>query len=54
MRKIWRLLAKTLGEKSGATDSESDAIALIRLAIISQAFITNMAIIAGIVRHWSN
>lgn len=54
MRKLWRLLAKSLGEKSGTTDSESDAIALIRLVIILQAIVTNMAIISGIIKHWGD
>jgi hypothetical protein len=30
MRKLWRLWAKSLGEKVGETDGQADAIALIR------------------------
>jgi len=30
MRKLWRLWAKSLGEKVGETDAQADTIALIR------------------------
>jgi hypothetical protein len=50
--KLWRLWSKALGEKSGATDQESDLIALVRTCIVISYIITNMFIIAGIIRHW--
>jgi hypothetical protein len=50
--KAWRLWAKALGEKAGATDQESDRIALIRTAIVLSYVVTNMFIIAGVIRHW--
>ena len=50
--KLWRLLAKALGSKSGATDQESDQIALIRLAVVLIYIITNIFIIAGVIHHW--
>ena len=49
---MWRLWCKALGEKSGNTESESDKIALIRTAIVFCYIITNMFIIAGVIRHW--
>lgn len=49
----WRLIAKALGEKAGVSDNESDKIAFIRLVIVLQAIITNMFIISGIIKHWS-
>lgn len=52
MQSIWRLWAKALGEKAGATEQESDRIALIRTLIIVSYFITNLFIIAGVIRHW--
>lgn len=52
MKKIWRLWAKALGEKSGANDSEADKIAVIRSIIILFYIITNAFIIAGVIRHW--
>lgn len=52
MNKIWRLWAKALGEKAGNTDQESDRIALIRTFIVLTYIITNLFIVAGVIRHW--
>jgi len=52
MGKVWRIWAKALGEKSGKTNQESDLIALIRSVIIVTYIVTNMFIIAGVIRHW--
>lgn len=49
---MWRLWAKALGEKAGADDREADRIALIRTLIVSCYVITNLFIIAGVIRHW--
>jgi hypothetical protein len=49
---MWRLWAKSLGEKTGSSDIEADRIALIRTAIVSCYVITNFFIIAGVLRHW--
>jgi hypothetical protein len=54
MKKLWRLWAKALGEKSGATDQEADRIASIRTAIVLCYIITNLFIIAGVIRHWND
>lgn len=48
----WRLWAKALGEKSGNTDKEADKIALIRTLVLMLYLITNLFIIAGVIRHW--
>ncbi len=52
MRKIWRIWAKALGEKAGATRQEADWVALVRSLIILSYLITNCFIIAGVIRHW--
>lgn len=49
---MWRLWAKALGEKVGNSDTEADRVAIIRTVIVVIATITNMFIIAGVVRHW--
>ena len=49
---MWRLWAKALGEKAGNDDKEADRVALIRTAIILFYVITNLVIIAGVIRHW--
>jgi hypothetical protein len=52
IKKVWRLWAKSLGEKTGSTDQEADKIACIRTAIVLSYIITNCFIVAGVVRHW--
>jgi hypothetical protein len=51
-KNIWRIWAKALGEKTGATDQEADKVALIRTVIVLTYIITNLFIIAGVLRHW--
>jgi hypothetical protein len=53
IKEIWRLWAKALGEKTGSTDQEADLIAYIRTAIVLISIITNLFIVAGIIRHWN-
>jgi hypothetical protein len=50
---VWRIIAKSLGDKSGKNNIESDKIALIRLLMFLSIFITNCFIIANAVRHWN-
>jgi hypothetical protein len=49
---MWRIWAKALGEKASSDDREADRIAWIRTAIIACYVITNMFIVAGVIRHW--
>ena len=43
---------KALGEKSGTTDRQSDGIAFVRTLLVLQAIITNLFIVANIIRTW--
>lgn len=52
MRSYWRVWAKSIGEKAGKTDRESDLIALIRTGIVVLMVITNVIIVLGVWRHW--
>jgi hypothetical protein len=52
MKRLWRLWAKALGEKSGATDQEADLVALVRTLILLTYITTNLFIVAGVIRHW--
>jgi hypothetical protein len=52
MLKVWRIWAKALGEKTGATDQEADKVALVRTFIVLTYIITNLFIVAGVIRHW--
>ena len=49
---VWRLWAKALGEKAGKNDKEADKVALIRTLIVLCYIITNIFIVAGVIRHW--
>ena len=53
---LWRLVSKSLGEKSGKTDKEADQVALIRLIMFLSIFITNSFIIYGVAKthHFPN
>lgn len=52
LKTIWRLWAKSLGEKQGETDSEADAIAIIRSVVVLVNFATCFVIIAGNIHNW--
>ena len=53
---LWRLIAKSLGEKSGKTDNEADQVAVVRLIAFLSIFITNAFIVYGVTRthHFPN
>jgi hypothetical protein len=47
---VWRLVAKSLGEKAGKNDKEADRIALIRLLMFLSILVTNCFIVYGVLR----
>jgi hypothetical protein len=47
---LWRLISKSLGEKSGKDNKEADKIAIIRLLMFLSIFITNNFIIFNAIR----
>lgn len=49
---MWRLWAKALGEKASCNNSEADKVAIIRTLIVVTYIITNIFIVAGVIRHW--
>ena len=49
-KSFWRLIAKSLGEKSGKNNQEADKIALIRLLMFLSILITNCFIVYGVLR----
>jgi hypothetical protein len=52
--KIWRLWAKALGQKATDSDREADVVAWIRTLILVTYLVTNVFIVAGVVRHWND
>lgn len=51
---MWRLWCKALGEKASGCDKESDIVAKIRTAILLVYILTNLFIVAGVIRHWDD
>jgi len=49
MKKIWRVWAKALGEKS---TENADIVAFIRTLLIAQAVVTNGLIALNIIINW--
>jgi hypothetical protein len=49
---MWRLWAKALGEKASEDDKEADRVAIVRSLIVLCYIITNIFIVAGVIRHW--
>ena len=52
--KMWRLWAKALGQKASKSNKEADRVAIIRTFIFISYFVTNLFIIAGVLRHWND
>jgi hypothetical protein len=52
--RIWRLWAKALGQKASDDDSEADKVAWVRTFILVTYLVTNVFIVAGVVRHWND
>jgi hypothetical protein len=51
---MWRVWAKSLGQKASKCDKESDRIALVRTIIFTTYLVTNIFIVAGVIRHWND
>jgi len=51
---MWRLWAKALGEKAHKKDDVADKVAIVRTLIFATYLLTNVAIVAGVVRHWND
>ena len=54
MNKIKRIWFKSLGNKASDCDRESDLVGIIRTVIFATYFITNIFIVAGVIRHWND
>jgi hypothetical protein len=54
LQMAWRLWAKSIGEKAHKKDQIADQVAVIRTIIFATYLITNMFIVAGVIRHWNN
>ena len=54
MKTFWYIWSKALGEKASEDDAISDKIAIVRTCIVLVYIITNIFIVAGILKHWNN
>ena len=52
MKRLWRLWAQALGEKTGESDKEADAVARFRTILILQGVITNILLSINILISW--
>lgn len=53
-KSAWRVWALALGEKASPCDKESDRVAILRSIIFLTYLLTNIFIIAGVIRHWND
>jgi hypothetical protein len=51
---IWRVWSLALGEKAHKSDHVADKVAVIRTVIFLTYLITNVFIVAGVLRHWND
>ena len=50
--KLWRLWAKSLGDKASDDSNDADAVAIMRTIVVLVNFFTCFFIISGVLRHW--
>jgi len=52
MKSIWRLWAKSLGDKASDNSKDADVVALFRTAIVLLNMITCLVIIFNVYHNW--
>jgi hypothetical protein len=51
---MWKLWCLALGEKASKKNHEADYVAIVRSIIFLTYLITNLFIVAGVIRHWND
>ena len=51
---MWKLWCLALGEKASNKNHEADYVAIVRSIIFLTYLVTNIFIVAGVVRHWND
>jgi hypothetical protein len=54
LEQMWKLWSLALGEKAHKKDQVADKVAIIRTIIFATYLITNIFIVAGVLRHWND
>lgn len=49
---MWKLLIKALSGSLGSSEKEDKIVACLRAVIVLSYLITNIFIVAGVIRHW--
>jgi len=52
LTKIWKLWAKSLGDKASDNTKDADSVALMRTIVVMVNFITCFFIVAGVIHQW--
>ena len=52
IKSLWRIWAKALGEKANENNFDADKVAIVRTLIVLCYVITNLFIVAGVIKHW--
>jgi len=54
LEQMWKLWSLALGEKAHKRDHLADKVAILRTLIFLSYLMTNLFIVAGVVRHWND
>jgi len=54
LEQMWKLWSLALGEKAHKRDHLADKVAVLRTVIFATYLITNLFIVAGVIRHWND
>jgi hypothetical protein len=54
LEQMWKLWSLALGEKAHKRDHLADKVAILRTVIFATYLITNLFIVAGVIRHWND
>ena len=53
-KNLWHLWSLSLGDKAHKNDKMADRVSLVRTVIFTTYLVTNIFIVAGVIRHWDD
>lgn len=54
LNKLWHIWCDSLGQKADSDNKHSDVVAIVRTIIFFTYLLTNLVIVAGVIRHWND
>ena len=54
LKSLWHLWSLSLGDKAHKNDAMADRVSLVRTVIFTTYLVTNLFIVAGVIRHWND